>query len=269
MRAGSSRIWFSTSTNHPVQTSTNRQADYQTQSVNKTKGLQADKRLDKIQRALSSDKTNNPLVCLPTTAAEHSTRPTKQSLLVDGYTQLVTDRVADGWSCHLVTVMFSQIFGPRAVVIDRMKDEVLRVYSILLTRVYRKPRTALTDQLPVLIGALDLPVYKRDRSMGPWVTRNNGLHVHVLVLLPPTSRMTETLEDHFRNNSDLYAGPKTRVKRVHVKPVTHNHGRMVDYVLKTVLNGRLSLDDAMIVLPRARSELETAGFEPVRPVERL
>ena len=78
--------------------------------------------------------------------------------LVDGYTQLVTDRVRAGWSCNLVTFLFPQLPGPRMTVISRMKDEVHRVYSTLLTRVHRKPRTASTDELPVLIGAVDLPV---------------------------------------------------------------------------------------------------------------
>src|SRR3984957_18309091 len=105
--------------------------------------------------------------------------------LVDGYTQLVTDRVRAGWSCSLVTFLFSQLPGPRTAVINRMKDEVQRVYSTLLTRVHRKPRTASTDDLPVLIGAVDLPVYKRDRTSGPTVLCNGGLHVHALLLIPP------------------------------------------------------------------------------------
>jgi hypothetical protein len=74
--------------------------------------------------------------------------------LVDGYTQLVTDRVRVGWSCHLVTILFSQLPGARSTIISRVKAEVHRVYSTLLTRVHRKPRTASTDELPVLIGVM-------------------------------------------------------------------------------------------------------------------
>ena len=69
-----------------------------------------------------------------------------------------------------------------------MKDEVQRVYSMLLTRVHRKPRTASTDELPVLIGAVDLPVYKHNKASGPMVFCNDGLHVHALMLMPPTTR---------------------------------------------------------------------------------
>jgi hypothetical protein len=35
------------------------------------------------------------------------------------------------------------------------------------------------------------------------------------------------------------------------------HGRVVDYVLKTVLNGGLSYDEAVLVLPRSRGGLDT------------
>ena len=92
--------------------------------------------------------------------------PTNRQL-VDGYTQLVIDRVNDGWSCHLVSVLFSQFPGPRPAVLERMRDELERVYSTFVTRTHRKPRTASPGELPLLIGAADLPVYKRDKNSSP------------------------------------------------------------------------------------------------------
>jgi hypothetical protein len=178
--------------------------------------------------------------------------------LVDGYTQLVTDRVRAGWSCNLVTFLFSQLPGPRPAVIDRMKDEVDRIYATLLTRVHRKPKTAATNELPVLIGVMDLPVYKRDGTSGPTVLCNGGLHVHALLLMPPTSRLKGSLADHFRERQELYVGSGKAALRIDVRPVVGDHDRVVDYVLKTVLNGRLSYDEAMLMLPRSRGELETA-----------
>jgi hypothetical protein len=179
--------------------------------------------------------------------------------LVDGYTQLVTDRVRAGWSCNLVTFLFSQLPGPRSAVIDRMKDEVHRIFSTLLTRVHRKPRMASTDELPVLIGAVDLPVYKREKASGPMFVCNGGLHVHALMLMPPTSRLKESLADYFREKREQYVGCGRAALRIDVRPVVEDHKRVVDYVLKTVLNGRLAYDDAMLVLPRSRGELERAS----------
>jgi hypothetical protein len=175
--------------------------------------------------------------------------------LVDGYTRLVTDRVRAGWSCNLVTFMFSQLPGSRPAVIDRMKDEVHRIYSTLLTRVHRKPKTVATDELPVLIGAMDLPVHKHNKLSRPMVLCSGGLHVHVLMLMPPTSRLKQSLADHFRDKRSLYGGSGSPCQRIHVRPVVDTHERVVDYVLKTVLNGRLSYDDAVLVLPRSRDEL--------------
>jgi hypothetical protein len=62
---------------------------------------------------------------------------------------------------------------------------------------------------------------------------------------------------HFRDKRDLYTGSGSSIQRIDVRPVVGDHGRVVDYVLKTVLNGRLSYDEAVLVLPRSRAELET------------
>ena len=110
---------------------------------------------------------------------------------LNGYTQLVTDRIKQGWSSYLVTILFQQLPGSRPTIISRMNQEIQRVYATLITRVHRKPRTATADELPVLIGAVDLPVYKSDPSSAPLVRCNGGLHFHALILIPDGSRMRE------------------------------------------------------------------------------
>jgi hypothetical protein len=144
MRAASSRICFtipnSQQTNHPNPTD-------KTDQLNK----------------LKSGPTEPSKFDHRSTTDHAQFRSDSRKVLVEGYTRLLTDRVSAGWSCHLVTIMFSQLPGPRTAVISRMRDEVQRVYSTLVTRVQRKPRTAPTDELPVLVGAIDLPVYKHDR----------------------------------------------------------------------------------------------------------
>lgn len=255
MRAASSRIWFSTSTGQPINNTNNQQAGY-ARHADQSIDVRTDQHELKKHPQATPFYTAVTSPVSPVTLKENSRRNGFQSRLVNGYSQLIADRVHDGWSCHLVTVLFTQIFAPRAAVMDRMKDEVQRVYSILLTRVHRKPRTAPTDELPVLIGALDLRVHKRDRSLASSFARNNGLHFHAIVLVPPTSRLKQSLVDHFRDSSQLYEGQANRVERIDVRPVTHDYDRVVDYVLKTVLNGRLEYDDAILVLPRAGKELE-------------
>jgi hypothetical protein len=174
---------------------------------------------------------------------------------VDGYTQMVTDRVKDGWSCHLMTFPFGQFPGPRGAVIQAMKDELQRVYSTFVTRTNRKPRTASPDELPVLIGAADLQVYKRDPTSSPLIVCNGGLHFHCLLLVPPDTRLDVPVEEHFRDCQDMYLGKRRLITKLDVRPVTETYDRVVDYVFKTILRGRVSYDDGVLLLPRTSDEL--------------
>lgn len=184
---------------------------------------------------------------------------------------MVTDRIDDGWTGHLVTFLFSQLPGTRSAVINQMKDEIQRVYSTLVTRGHRKPRTASPDELPVMIAAADLPVYKRDRSSSPAVPWNGGLHFHAVLLIPPRSRLNGFVEEHFRSNQAMYCGKRRTVSAIHVRPVTGDHGRVVDYVLKTALRGSVSYDEGVLLLPEGQprtcqgSANTVSGFYPVKP----
>jgi len=188
--------------------------------------------------------------------------------LVNGYTQVVIDRVGDGWSCYLVTALFSQLSSKRSEVIDRMMDELHRVYSTLLTRIHRKPRTASPDELPILIGAADLPVYKRDRDSSPLVRCNDSLHFHALLLVPPATRLGIPVEEHFRANEAMYLGKQRLIERLDVRRVTDSYERVVDYVFKTILRGRISYDEGILLLPRARQELRSTRSPcSMRPID--
>lgn len=251
MRAASSRIWF------PIP---NSDQPYHANQVDHSIGGQLGSDSQSIDNPIKTSSSYSGSIHDPGKYSRYwsQTHSRLRESLVDGYTGLITDRIHDGWSCHLLTILFSQLPGPRGAVLDRMKDEVQRVYSTLITRVHRKPRTASTEVLPVLIGVADLPVYKRNRAAAPMITYNDGLHFHALVLIPPVSRLKGSLADHFEGNFDLYAGSANVVQRVDVRPVVDGHRRVVDYVFKTILNGRLSYDDAVLVLPRVREELEVA-----------
>ena len=177
--------------------------------------------------------------------------------VVAGYGMFVSDRIKRGWSCDLLTILFQHLPGRSKAVTSYMKDEVEKVYSTFVTRVNRKPRAAKPDQLPIMIAAADLPVYKVDRTSSPLIRCNDGLHVHLILLVPPNSRLKESVHDHFNSNAGLYS--RSSIQSIHVRPVTHSPERVVDYVFKTVKNGRISYDEAVLVLPRAPSELGRRG----------
>jgi hypothetical protein len=175
--------------------------------------------------------------------------------LVDGYTRMVADRANDGWSCHLLTFLFSRLPGPRGAVIQAMRDEVHRVYSTLVTRTHREPRTASPEELPVLVATVDLPVYKRDRSSSPVVLCNGGLHFHAVLLVPPGTRLDRPVDEHILAYRDMYLGKRGLIANLDVRPVNEGHELVVDYVFKTILRRRVSYDDGVLVLPRTRGEL--------------
>lgn len=199
----------------------------------------------------------------PIQAVHQSSVPFKQrfpasrslQLMIGGYSRLVSDRMEDGWSAYLVTFVFDHLRGPRASVVGQMRDEVQRVYSTFVTRTHRKPRAVPPDQLPVMIAVVDLPVAKSAPSKEQ-SSCNGGLHFHAVLLVPPTTRLKEPVVEHFKNHSDLYAGPRKLIARIHVRPITSTPECVVDYVFKTVLRGRVSYDDAVLVLPRAGGEVQ-------------
>jgi hypothetical protein len=176
----------------------------------------------------------------------------------DGFTQLVIDRMNDGWSCHLMTFPFVQLPGPCGAVIQAMNGEIQRVYSTFVTRTHRKPRTTPTRDLPFLVGAADRQVYKKDPTSSPLILCNGGLHFHGLLLVPPETRLAVPVEEHFREYEAMYIGRRRLITGLDVRPVTETHERAVDYVFKTILRGRVSYDEGVLILPRSRDELAPA-----------
>lgn len=186
-----------------------------------------------------------------------SDAPVILASLITGYAEMVADRIADGWQASLLTVKFHPLRGGPRAVLRQMTDEIERVYSTFLTHVVRNPRASSSiDRLPVLIACADLPVAKRDKKSVMDVTINGGLHFHGILLVPPASRLKETVEAHFAAERHLYLLDRGRLADIRVEPIEHDPGRVVDYILKSVRNGRLQYDDALLVLPRASGELE-------------
>jgi hypothetical protein len=140
-----------------------------------------------------------------------------------------------------------------------MKDEIQRVYSTFVTRTHRKPRTASPDELPVLIAAADLQVYKRDPTSSPLILCNGGLHFHGLLLVPLDIRLKVPVDEHFREYQDMYISKRRLITRLDVRPVDQTAERAVDYVFKTMLRRRISYDEGVLILPRTRDELGLAS----------
>ena len=95
---------------------------------------------------------------------------------------------------------------------------------------------------------------KRAKLASADVTLNDGIHFHGVLVVPPRSRLTTTVEAHFRDQQRLYVLDRTRLDRLHVLPVDRNLDNVVRYALKGLARGRLPYDD-IVILPRSISEL--------------
>ena len=173
--------------------------------------------------------------------------------LIHGYQNWIQDYINQGWRPYEISFMFHQLPGKQSSVLGQMRREIERVYSRLLTRFDRNPRSpAGFNRLPRMILFPDLPVFKWKKKSIRDVSINEGLHYSGIALTPPISRFRSTLDIHFSQEQDQYINEK--LLRIHVTPITRDPDYVTDYVAKTYKRGRVSGDDIHI-LPKTVGEL--------------
>jgi hypothetical protein len=176
----------------------------------------------------------------------------------ESYGRWVEEHIEDSWSAYLLTFMFNQMSGSPKNIADRQLTEIHLIYSWALTRCVRNPRSASNaEKLPKWIAAPDLPVAKSTKSSLKDVTLNEGVHAHAIALIHPDSRSGLSFEELFVNHMGELRS-RGSVQRIDVQPITRDPVGVTRYALKAVENGRLSWD-AILVLPRSRSELAPRG----------
>src|SRR6185295_14073204 len=95
---------------------------------------------------------------------------------------------------HFVTFMYHPLPGTQTNKIERMGQDIERIYNRLLTRCVRNPRSELyRDKRPILFASPDLPVYKRNKDSMESIIINDGLHMHAIIIIRPGTRLKETL----------------------------------------------------------------------------
>ena len=175
----------------------------------------------------------------------------------DAWGDYIEAYVGEGWQPFLLTFMFEPLSGSRAAKMAQMAHFLEQAYALFVTRVVRKPRTAAARGLaPIWLCAPDLPVYKRQKQSLRDVVVNDGLHYHVILLLPPWSRLWDVVA-HFAELRPIYL-QRAALERVDVKPILDRHRYVAGYGWKSILKGRFDVGDGF-VLPRALTELEGAG----------
>lgn len=174
--------------------------------------------------------------------------------LVVSYDSMIIGRVMEGWQPYFVNFMFNQIPGRKRTKIKVMTDEVMRVYSTLVTHVVRKPQSpSHLQKLPLFIGCPDAPVAKGEKELVRNVIVNDGWHFNGCLLLPPVEkcRLKGHLNIHFMRNQQFYYQDGYPLDRIHATAM--DRYSIADYTLKHFKRGNVSNDD-ILILPRARSE---------------
>ena len=173
--------------------------------------------------------------------------------LLNGYQQWVESYIHEGWKPYEITFMYHQLPGSTKSILEQMKQELHRVNSRLVTRFHRDPRSKIGFEcIPRMMLFPDLPVYKHEKKSIQDVSINDGLHYGGIALTSPISRCQTSLDDHFTDDQEKYLSKK--LERIFVKPITHSHNYVTDYVMKAIKNGRMSEED-IVILPRTISEL--------------
>ncbi len=172
---------------------------------------------------------------------------------IEGFSEWTRGFLARDYEVYFVNFMFKRLLRRHSHFSDPMEDEACRVYQTLVTRVVREPRKHL-DLLPVYFGCPDFPVWKSDKISPVDFSINDGRHWNGLYFIPPVSRLTCDLDEHFEENRKLYLKPDRPLQRIHTTRMIH--GDMTDYALKAFKNGRAKHDN-ILVLPRALSELDS------------
>lgn len=183
---------------------------------------------------------------------------TTKKQLVEAYAGWVESLLKEGFDGYLLTFMFRPIPGSVAAKEREMYGVVERTFRKVLTRTTRRPRTAESDQMPIWLGCTDWPIPKWDKDYFANIAINDGQHVHVIALDPPCSRFRKggvELGNHiFFDSQKLYFQTEPYLDRIHDRKIEVSPRRVASYVLKAVNSGRTA-QDAILVLPRARSEL--------------
>lgn len=183
------------------------------------------------------------------------TREYRQQLTA-GYDELIQDHINASWEPYFLSFMFNHVSGSIPRKMEIMKYEVGRVYSILTRQVVRWPdRNGWKELRPKFIGSPDLPVYKHEKELVRNLKINDGLHYHVVALMPPTrrtlgnagldkvvygrqSRLLVPLKQHLRDEYHFYHNEA--LSRIHAAVITK--GTMAEYTLKAFKSGRVEYD---------------------------
>lgn len=166
------------------------------------------------------------------------------------YTNFLLDEKNAAWDMFIVTIMFNHVETSNENRKFIMASEVHRIYEVLASRLFRDPYS------PSQYERLPRWVLFADHS--PTAVINGSVHFQGLGIFHPFNRQGEPIMVLVEWLQVLLRGEHGLVAHVHLERVTRTPETVQQYVAKTVLNRKSSLDD-VIVLPKSRDEYRKRG----------
>ena len=170
--------------------------------------------------------------------------------IIQGYANMISDLVEDGWNAYYVSILFHQLPGTERSHLEQMKREVNRLYCSLTMRTVKDTRSKCWARyLPVAIFAPDLPVPKgrgKPKASLAEVTTNGGLHINGIILANRWGKIRTGLKKHFAEKKCVYE--KDAVRAIGIERITKEDlHTVVDYTFKQFERRRFSTDDIMVL----------------------
>jgi len=183
------------------------------------------------------------------------------NVLLHSYGQWINEHMAYGWNGYLFSFMFDQLQGSDHGRMQEMKKQLGWFYGRLAKASVPKASSQKWSQyLPKAVLVPDFPVFKHSKQRLRDVTTNNGLHWHGIILATWRAlKLQQSLDVHVKENPGTYL--VGHIRRIDVKPITHDVEYVTGYGMKSLKSSRVS-DDDILIFPRSVSELPGKG--PVR-----
>jgi hypothetical protein len=190
----------------------------------------------------------------------HDDQLTRDRQVIDAYAAWIDNLIDQHfWQGWMVGFMFEELHLTEAATKTFMQREVIGFFKKIITRFHRKPNSAAAFRvLPRLIGCPDYPVLKHEKEGFRLSAPNSGLHynavfIHPLAAYTRACRLKIPVDEHVEENKSTYCSRQSRIDRIHVTRIDRNPGKVINYTLKALENGRIALDD-ILLLPQAISE---------------
>lgn len=169
------------------------------------------------------------------------------------YEEMILERLGKKFKPYLLTFMFKRFNGNSSTRRKRMEQEIIRIYSHLLTHLIRKPKQTTLTRLPFWFVCPDRPVYKKHKH------KKNRLQDVIIndgpiALIPPETRSPDSFEDLLLKLEKHFVGNGRFLMSLDVAPIYQTPERVFDYTVKSIKKGRFDLS-AVLILPRTHSEM--------------